>query len=91
MTLLEDIEKWYEGASYPPTCKDVDAEKISFKYLDSLRWGTLVEIVYKRGDEYVMVSDVEPATEMQSWGDYGEPEISPAVPIEVTVTEYVKA
>lgn len=104
-TLLEDLQEWYKTHSYPPDGgdldqefvdgnwqdKDTETEQVSNKVLDSAaRWGNSVEIVYKRGDEYVAVHDIEPATEMQSWGDYGDPEIFVVEPFEVTVTKYRK-
>lgn len=46
---------------------------------------------YKRGDELVLVEDVEPATEEQDWGDYGPPTFSPVVAREVATIVYVKA
>ena len=80
MSLLEDIKSHYESSAYLP-----DEELISEKVIDSLRWGNLTEFVFKRGDEYVMVSDVEPATEMQGWGDYGAPAIKAVKPVEKTI------
>lgn len=103
MSLLEDIKEWYKEQSYPPEGGDLDQEFVDGKWIDKdteteqvhrrtmdsgLRWGNSIEVVYRRGDEHVAVHDVEPATEMQSWGDYGDPEIFPVEPYEVTVTKY---
>lgn len=69
--------------------KGTTTEQISNETLDtSGRWGNSIEVVYKRGDELVAVYDMEPATEMQEWGDYGEPEIVPVEAYEVTTTKY---
>ena len=107
MSLIDDLKKWYEDNSYPPEGEELDevlvdgewvtvegqeTEKISYEIVDSAaRWGNSIEVIYKRGEEYAAVSDIEPATEMQSWGDYGKPEIYSVKPVEVTVTKYVKA
>lgn len=104
MSLFEDVQKHYEDAHYPPDGPDLDLEYVdgqwvnkgtettlvSKKDLDQARWGTWFANVYKRGDEYVQVKDCRPATEMQDWGDYGDPEISLVEPHTktITVTEY---
>lgn len=89
MPLIDDVRKHYESQNYPPDGPDLDyvlvdgewvkgdtvTELVSEEDLDELRWGTSFVNVYQRGDEYVAVEDVRPATEMQDWGDYGEPEI----------------
>lgn len=105
-TLIEDINEWYESESYPPDDSDLDhywddeakksvsrgttTEQVQRNVISGRRWGNDIEIVYKRGDEYVAVYDVEPATEMQDWGDYGPPEIVTVKPYEFTVTRYKK-
>lgn len=89
MSLLDDVKKHYEEENSPPDGPDLDyvqvdgewvkgetvTELVSEEDRGELRWGTSFENVYKRGDELVGVRDVRPATEMQDWGDYGEPEI----------------
>lgn len=100
MSLLEDVEEWFDSAEYPPSGRELDwvpeGATTSTKMVrreildDSLRWGNLIRVVYQRGDEYVAVEIVEPATEMQDWGDYGDPEIYEVRPVEVTVTKYEK-
>lgn len=105
MSLLSDIEDWYKNNDHPPEGAELDeellagkwvskgtsTERVSWETLDtSGRWGNAIQIVYKRGEELIAVSDMEPATEMQDWGDYGKPEIYPVRPIEVTVIKYVK-
>ena len=100
MTLLDDVRLHYKGESYPPDGpdldyelvdnawveKDTETELVSHKDGSELRWGTSFTNVYKRGDEYVAVEDVRPATEMQDWGDYGEPEIYVVKPRTETIT-----
>lgn len=90
MSLMDSIKEHYKEASYPPEGPDLDyvkndegkwvegdteTELVSSEDRSELRWGTSFENVYKRGDEYVAIQDVRPATEMQDWGDYGEPDI----------------
>lgn len=104
MTLLEDVQEHYKENNYPPEGDDLDYIKVDDEWvkgdtvtelvderdLGDLRWGTQFANVYKRGDEYVQVTDVRPATEMQDWGDYGDPEISVVEPHTrtITITEY---
>lgn len=71
----------------------VVTEQVSYEIIDnSPRWGSRIQVVYRRGDEYVAVRDVEPATESQDWGDYGDPAIAVVKPFEETivVTKYRK-
>lgn len=106
MSLLEDIKKHYESESYPPDGPDLDYElvdgewvktdtetkQVSYEVIDDTpRWGDRIQAVYQRGDELIAVEDVAPATEMQDWGDYGEPDIFAVKPVTVTVTRYEKA
>ena len=86
-TLFEAITAHYEEDA-SPYWPGKGEEKVHEEVVDQLRWGYLTEWVYRRGDEYVRVTDVEPATEMQDWGDYGEPTIEVVEPYEVTVTKY---
>lgn len=88
MSLIDDIKSWYDEASHPPSGPHVGAELVGDEYTDSMRWGMGFVRVYQRGDEFVAVEDVEPATEEQGWGDYGDPEIYHVEPYEVTVTKY---
>lgn len=90
MSLIDDIKDWYKEESYPPYSGDIEGvDRVSDEVIDSSpRWGNTIQVVFKRGDEYVAVQDVEPATEMQSWGDYGEPEVFEVVPEEVVVVKY---
>lgn len=103
MSLLDDVKHWYTLESYPAdgpeldmeevggewVSKDTDTEQVSYKVIDdSPRWGDRIQVVYKRGDELVAVQDVRPATEMQDWGDYGDPDIFEVKAVEVTVTKY---
>lgn len=94
MSLLEDLKQYYaDGNHYPPEGDEFEpeAEQVAWNVIDdSPRWGNVIQAVYKRGDELVAVQDVEPATEMQDWGDYGEPRIYPVMAKQVTVTKYVK-
>lgn len=106
MSLLESIKTHYEHESSPPEGPDLDyvlvdgkwvkgeteTELVSEEDRSELRWGTSFRNVYKRDDVYIAVEDVRPATEMQDWGDYGEPEIFEVTPREevVTVTHYDK-
>ena len=101
MSLLEDLKAWYEEESYPPEGPELDQEYVDGNWvnkdtttvlvdeidLDSARWGTWFVNVYQRGDEYVAVRDCRPATEMQDWGDYGEPEIYVVEPRTETVVK----
>ena len=89
MSLIEDIKKHYETKNSPPHGY-VDAECVSEEVIGQRRWGSETEWVFKRGDEYVAVFDVAPTTEMQDWGDYGEPDIYPVKPVEVTTVKYEK-
>lgn len=95
MTLVELIKDWYaSGEAIPPAGYELgdDVSQVSYDTVGERRWGNDVEIVYKRHDEYAMVEDVEPATEMQEWGAYGAPEVFAVKPVEETivVTKYVK-
>lgn len=103
MSLLDDVKAHYKGESYPPEGPDLDYDLIDNQWVErtdgvvtelvssedqsKLRWGTNFVNVYKRGDEYVAVSDVRPATEMQDWGDYGEPEIYAVKPRVETIVK----
>lgn len=106
MSLLDDILTHYESECSPPDGPDLDyiqvdgewvkgstnTKQISYEVIDdSPRWGDRIQAVYQRGNEIVAVEDVEPATEIQNWGDYGDPTIYVAVPEIVTVTKYRKA
>lgn len=88
MSLLEDIKEHYKTEKYPPIDELDDAECVSEKALDQRRWGVTTEFVFKRGDEYVAVLDTAPATEYQSWGDYGDPDIYLVEPVEVKKIVY---
>lgn len=92
MNLVERIESWYAGVSYPPEGYEVDSELVESKDIDKLRWGTKFRNVYFDGKDYVAVEDVSPATEEQDWGDYGEPIIYRVSPIgkTIVVTEWEK-
>jgi len=94
-TLVEMLKEWYKENSYPPDGPELDddIEQVSYKVLDSgQRWGNNIQVVYKDNltNAYVAVYDVEPATEMQDWGDYGDPEIALVEPYEVTTVKYRK-
>jgi len=94
MSLIEDVKNYYKGTSFPsPPIYDEwdDTELVGEEVLDSLRWGNLTQWTLRRGDEYVSIKDVAPATENQNWGDYGEPTIYEVVPVEKTITIYVPA
>jgi hypothetical protein len=98
---MDSIKEHYEFEHYPPAGSDLDyiqvdgkwvkgdteTELVSEKDHGKLRWGTTFVNVYKRGDEYVAVQDVRPATENQNWGDYGEPEIYPVTPRTETIVK----
>lgn len=101
MSLMDSIKEHYKEASYPPdgpdldyvrvdgewVKKDTETELVSSEDRSELRWGTDFVNVYKRGEEYVAVEDVRPATEMQDWGDYGEPEIYVVKPRTETIVK----
>lgn len=89
MSLIEDIKDWYKDETYPPDTSEF--ELVSQEDVSEARWGTHFVNVYHREGEYVAVADVRPATEMQDWGDYGEPDIYPVEPKTETkvVTTYV--
>lgn len=88
MSLIDDISQWYENGEVCPPGEDFNL--IAEETLGEKRWGLLKQWVFERDGEYVAVEDVEPATEMQEWGDYGEPKFYPVEPYEVTVTKYRK-
>lgn len=94
MALIEAIRKWYEYEKSPPDGSDLleGCKMVEYERNGSVRWGEQIRVIYKHGNEYVAVEDVEPATEMQGWGDYGEPTIYPVIAVDkqVTVTEYQK-
>ena len=80
-TFVPETREWVSNGT--------ETEQVSWEVVDtSGRWGNQIEVVYERGDELVAVYDMEPATEMQDWGDYGAPEIAPVERVEVTVTKY---
>lgn len=99
MSLLESIKAHYEEENSPPDGPDLDyvlvdgewvkgeteTELVSEEDVSELRWGTSFINVYKRGEEYIAVRDVRPATENQDWGDYGEPDIYPVTPRTETI------
>lgn len=91
VSLLTDIEEWYKEESYPPEYADFDAELVDDEDLSQARWGTHFRHVYARPNtgEFVAVEDVRPATEMQDWGDYGEPEIYEVKPRVVVIEKVV--
>lgn len=97
MTLLDEVKAAVqeEGNAYPDSYTDIieGAEIVRREYLDSLRWANILEAVIKRGDEYVAVRVMEPATEMQEWGQYGANDVwvFEVVPKEVTTVKYVRA
>lgn len=93
-TLLERIQDWYKDESFPPDGY-AGFELVSEKTKDILRWGISKTWVFTSDDfpgQFVAIDDVEPATEMQDWGDYGDPEIYSVEPREqvVTITTYHK-
>jgi len=84
-----ELDETYDADEDTWVEKGTDTEQVSWEVVDtSGRWGNRIEVVYKRGDELVAVYDMEPATEMQDWGDYGAPEIVEVEEIKVTVTKY---
>lgn len=102
MSLLDAVNRWYEEEKYPADGPELDyiqndegawvkgdtqTELVSSEDHGDVRWGTVFINVYKRGDEYVAVQDVRPATEMQDWGDYGKPEIYPVTPRTETIVK----
>lgn len=86
MRLIEKIQDWYTEESSPPYLDGV--ELVSEEIVDTARWGNVTEFIFRENNEYVMVRAVAPATEMQGWGDYGDPDIHEVEPYEVTVTKY---
>ena len=88
--LLRDLQEHYYHESAPPIYSDYDSfEFVGEETLSEARWGTWKQWVFKAADAevYAAVKDVQPATEMQDWGDYGAPEIYLVEPVEVkTVT-----
>lgn len=97
MSLVDDLKAHYASGEKAPPTWDSDFEFVQDNYLSDVRWGTVKEWIFKKDDEstgtveFAAVKDVEPATEMQEWGDYGEPEIYTVVPKVVSTTVYVKA
>lgn len=91
MSLIDEIKAYYASGENSPPTYDSDFEFVTEVHIDSVRWGEVKEWIFTKGGEYVAVRDVEPATEMQDWGDYGEPEIYTVVPKVVETTVYVKA
>lgn len=96
MTLIEAIEDWYKDESCPPRANELinDSEEpiieLGWQYGEQRRWGQDVLVVFRRGDELVGIQDVEPSTEIQGWGDYGNPSIFEVEAYEVTTTKYRK-
>lgn len=90
MELIDRLRDWYKDESYPPGGSELGdgVERVSYEIKDSLRWGNQILVVYRLGEQFVGVSDVEPATEMQDWGDYGDPEIYEVKPVQVITTKY---
>ena len=74
MSLIDDVKEYYEEDS-SPVYDEVYCELVEEIEGDRLRWGQQVTWILERDGEYVAVDDVAPATEMQSWGDYGKPDI----------------
>lgn len=95
MSLLSDIQNLIENeneslnAYEVEDIYDVDAEKVSDRFLDSGRWVEYHRAVFKRGDEYVALDYSLPATEYQE-GSEGPSEAYAVEPYEVTVTKYRK-
>lgn len=90
MSLIDELKAWYEDESYPPQNEIDGVKQVSFEYTESHRWGTGFVAVYTDGKAFAAVADVKPATEMQDWGDYGEPEIYPVEPYTETIIKYRK-
>lgn len=105
MSLKTDIEKWFGGVNKWPGDLDapgeVDCVQIGDKIVDKARWFTLHEAVYLRktiagrnpltfSDEYVMVSYLAPATEMQDWEDFSAPDVFEVEPVLINITEFRK-
>lgn len=87
----EELDEHYDSDNDTWVDLGTNTEQVSWEVIDtSGRWGNQIEVVYKRGDELVAVYDMEPATEMQGWGDYGDPEIVPVEEYTVTITKYRK-
>ena len=84
-----DLDYDFVDGKWVARTDGVTTRRISYEVIDdSPRWGDVVQAVYQRGDELVAVEDIRPATEMQEWGDYGDPEIYEVKPVEVTITKY---
>lgn len=90
MTLVEKLKEWYENETTPPHNMIEGVEYVTEKALEKKRWGVMTRYIYRDGDDYAAVEDVSPATEMQDWGDYGDPEIYEVEAVEVVTTEYVR-
>lgn len=89
MSLIEEIKEHYSKSDRPVFWDYLDdAELVAEEPINKVRWGTLTKYVMQRGDEYVAIETVVPATESQDWGDYGVPTIYTVKPVPVTVTSY---
>ena len=88
MTLLDRLKEWYADGETSPPMWDSEFHLLDVEWLDDLRWGTRKRWIFRDGEEFVAVEDVEPATEMQDWGDYGEPEIYEVEPYPVVQVKY---
>lgn len=91
--LVQALNDWYKEESYPPECAEIDnVTFVAKQHLGDYRWGTRYEWIFQWADDEVFaaVSDVEPATEYQDWGDYGAPDIYPVKAHEVTTIKYIK-
>lgn len=92
MALKESLENWYAEEKYPPDGPELGegVTQVSYGRLGSVRWGEYIQVIYTDGNEFWAVRDIEPATEYQSWGDYGTPEIYQVEPFTVTSVKYRK-
>ena len=101
MSLKEDIVKWFDGGNRWPgdLPYEVDCVPVGDEIVDTGRWSNIHEAVFLRktiagrdpltfSDEYVRVTYNEPATELQDWDGFGEPDVDEVVPVEVTITKF---
>ena len=84
-----DLDYDYVDGKWIRRLDGVETKRVSYEIIDDTpRWGDVIQVVLQRGDELVAIKDVKPGTELQDWGDYGDPEIYPVKAVQITVTKY---
>lgn len=92
MSSVIDTEDKFDSLRWSPKSNDLGVEIVSNKFLDSLRWFELWEMVWREGDKFYAYAYQVPSTEYQ---EGSEEEFDPNLvyevePFEVTTTEYRK-